>query len=40
MLPHEQFRLPELLAIGADVEKAGFDLLAKRTLRAAIHSPL
>lgn len=28
MLAHEQFRVPELVEIGAECEKAGFDLLA------------
>src|SRR5579864_8391184 len=28
MLGHEQFRLPELLSLGAEAERAGFDLLA------------
>jgi TAT-translocated FGD2 family F420-dependent dehydrogenase len=28
MLAHEQFRLPELLSLGAEAEQAGFDMLA------------
>lgn len=28
MLPHEQFRVPELVEFGVAAEKAGFDLVA------------
>ncbi len=28
MLPHEQFRVPELVELGAHAEQAAFDLLA------------